>query len=192
MKIKIKIRGVTALLMNKFGDDEALKATNGQTDILQGDRGTPKDQAEKKIYTHEGVIIIPQPNIFRCLIDAGKFFKLGKSKVTTQKSSVLPSCVSFDHECFPLTFDSWDVDIRPCVIPSTSGRILRYRPRFEGWTLTFEVDLDTTQMKEDFFREIVDAAGKKIGLGDFRPDRKGPFGKFVVDVWEAEAIETAA
>ena len=33
-------------------------------------------------------------------------------------------------------------------------------------------------------REIMDAAGKRIGLGDFRPDCKGPFGKFVVTKWK--------
>ncbi len=38
------------------------------------------------------------------------------------------------------------------------------------------------------FREIVDAAGKKIGLGDFRPDRKGPFGKFVVIHWKEKDL----
>jgi hypothetical protein len=29
--------------------------------------------------------------LFRALIDAGKFFKNGKSKVTTQKSSLIPA-----------------------------------------------------------------------------------------------------
>ena len=29
-------------------------------------------------------------------------------------------------------------------------------------------------------------AGKKRGLGDYRPARKGPFGRFVVTKWEAE------
>ena len=32
-------------------------------------------------------------------------------------------------------------------------------------------------------RTIVDDAGSKIGLGDFRPDCKGPFGKFKVTTW---------
>lgn len=36
------------------------------------------------------------------------------------------------------------------------------------------------------FREIVDAAGKRIGLGDFRPACKGPFGKFTVTSWGAD------
>ncbi len=33
-------------------------------------------------------------------------------------------------------------------------------------------------------RALVDDAGKKVGLGDYRPERKGPFGKFVVTKWE--------
>ena len=39
-------------------------------------------------------------------------------------------------------------------------------------------------MTESFFREIVDAAGSRVGLGAFRPDCKGPYGKFVVVSWE--------
>lgn len=43
-------------------------------------------------------------------------------------------------------------------------------------------------------RSIVDDAGKKIGLGDFRPARKGPFGRFVVKEWVVleDALRTAA
>jgi hypothetical protein len=40
---------------------------------------------------------------------------------------------------------------------------------------------------EAFARKLVDDAGKRIGLGDFRPDRKGPFGKFVVSNWAKES-----
>jgi hypothetical protein len=39
-------------------------------------------------------------------------------------------------------------------------------------------------MSKELFRDIVDSAGRRIGLGDFRPDRKGPFGKFVVVSWK--------
>ena len=32
-------------------------------------------------------------------------------------------------------------------------------------------------------REVVDAAGKRVGLGEFRPSCKGQYGKFVVTNW---------
>jgi hypothetical protein len=68
--------------------------------------------------------------------------------------------------------------------PKTGGRFLCYRPCFEDWSLAFTLTLDLKEMNEKLLREIVDAAGKKIGLGDFRPDNKGPYGKFVVTSWK--------
>ena len=35
-------------------------------------------------------------------------------------------------------------------------------------------------------RELFDIAGSKIGRGDFRPDRRGPFGRFTVTMWSPE------
>ena len=54
---------------------------------------------------------------------------------------------------------------------------------FNDWALDITVELDTELINVKLFREIVDVAGKRIGLGDFRPDNKGPFGKFVVTAW---------
>jgi hypothetical protein len=43
-------------------------------------------------------------------------------------------------------------------------------------------------------RAVIDDAGKKIGLGDYRPSRKGPFGRFVVKTWTVhkETLREAA
>ena len=53
------------------------------------------------------------------------------------------------------------------------------------------LDLDTEVMSEGLLRDIVDKAGKAVGLGDFRPDCKGPFGKFEVTKWVAKPIKLA-
>ena len=45
------------------------------------------------------------------------------------------------------------------------------------------MEMDTAIMAVKVRRESVDAAGKRIGLGDVRPDCKGAFGKFVVTRW---------
>ena len=36
-------------------------------------------------------------------------------------------------------------------------------------------------------RQIIDDSGKRIGLGDFRPSTKGPYGRFVVTSWVEQA-----
>lgn len=187
--INVTIAGISPLLMNRFTDAAAEKATNGSRGaIVTGDRGSPREQAEARVYRDDaGRACIPQPNIFRCLIDGGAFFKAGKSKVTTQKSSLIPACVAIEGTMLPLKFrDDWQVDVRPVRIPATGGRILCCRPIFYDWSLAFVMELDEDMLNTKLARDILDAAGKRIGLGDFRPACKGPYGRFVVDLWKVE------
>ncbi len=193
-EIRIRIEGVTPLLCNKFTDAAQIKASEGTALATSGDRGTPQEIAESKLYLNlDKKPCIPQPNLLRCIIDAGKFFKSGKSKVTTQKSSLIPACVDIDGVDIQLEHeDPWNVDTRPVRIPSTGGRILAHRPMFNDWALSFTLRLDTTMIGIKLLRDIIDRAGSSIGLGDFRPDCKGPFGKFSVVLWEKVEVAKAA
>lgn len=185
--INVVIEGKTPLLCNRFTDEAAASSTSGTRTSITGDKGSPREQAEKCLYISEddGQPVIPQPNIFRAIIDAGKFHKAGKSKVTTQKSSLIPACVEMDEVEYVIeTQAGWDVDTRAVRIPSTGGRILKHRAKFNDWKLSFEIKLDDSMMSASVLRDIIDDAGSKIGLGDFRPDNKGPFGKFRVVKWE--------
>ena len=184
--INVELQGTTPLLCNAFTDAAQQAATNGTRAATIGNKGTPREQASSKLYLDsKGKPCIPQPNLLRCIIDAGKFFKAGKSKVTTIKSSLIPACVDIEGIDVPLQhLDEWSVDSRPVRIPATGGRIVANRPRFDDWKLSFTMMLDDSVMTVELLREIVDAAGSRIGLGDFRPDCKGPFGKFKVTKWQ--------
>lgn len=189
MFIRISIEGSTPLLLNRFTDAQAQAASSGNRISTVGDRGTPLEIATQALYTsaQDGKPIIPAPNLLRCIIDGGSFFKAGKSKVTTQKSSMIPACVEMDEVEYPIVHkEPWTVDTRAVRIPSTGGRILAHRPCFNDWRLDFGVELDTTILGVKLFREIVDASGKRVGLGSFRPNCKGPFGRFCVVNWEIE------
>ena len=185
--IEVEITGMTPMICNAFTDEAALAATTGNRMAMVGERGSPQEQADKKLYRGADgkTLIIPSPNVFACIIEGGKFFKNGKSKVTTMKSSLIPACMAISEIELKIKHkDPWHVDTRAVRIPSTGGRILAYRPMFNDWQLEFTLELDTDFMTEKMLREIVDAAGKRIGLGDFRPACKGPFGRFVVTKWK--------
>ena len=185
-EIKVTVCGTTPLLCNNFTDEEQMASSRGSRISIVGDKGTPREQAARKLYLGlGGTPIIPQPNMFRCIVDAGKFFKAGKVKVSTSKSSLLPACLDLEGVEIPIVHsEPWEVDTRAVRIPATGGRILCHRPKFNDWSLSFILRLDDEILAPDLIREIIDAAGKRIGLGDYRPDCKGPFGKFVVTHWE--------
>jgi hypothetical protein len=192
--IDVAIEGTTPLLCNRFTDAAQMSASSGNRIAAVGDKGTPMEQAKARLYAgHDGKPCIPQPNLFRCLIDAGTFFKAGKSKVTTQKSSLIPACVEVTGIELPIEHkEPWSVDTRAVRIPSTGGRILCHRPSFNDWRLRFTLSVDTDLISVKLVRELMDAAGKRIGLGDFRPSCKGPFGKFVVTHWQEQTAKVAA
>jgi hypothetical protein len=129
----------------------------------------------------------PTNNIFSCIIEAGKFHKSGKTKITTARSSLIPAGLMIERELVyfkrPAT---WEVDSRGVVIPSTGGKIVKHRPRLDDWCLNFTLVLDPKMFTPKEIRMILDDAGSKVGLGDFRPARKGIYGRFVVTSWEEE------
>lgn len=183
--VKVTISGTTPLLMNRFHEGNEVKVSSGLSAVSISGKGTPREQATLKAYSsNDGNLFIPGPNIFSCLIAAGKFHKAGKSKITTIKSSLVPAGVSILDLICPLGTDHFEVDSRSVVIPSTGGRIMCHRPRLDEWSLSFTLDVDTEMFDLKTVRLLMDDAGKKVGLGDFRPDRKGPFGKFTVTRWE--------
>jgi len=80
---------------------------------------------------------------------------------------------------------SFEVDSRPVTIPATKGRIMRHRPRFDQWGLKFDLIVNDDLLSVDMAQQLLQEAGQQIGIGDFRPEKRGPFGCFLVSKWEA-------
>ena len=73
------------------------------------------------------------------------------------------------------------------TIPATKGRIMRHRPRFDQWGAQFSLLVDDDQLALETAHQLLNEAGNSIGIGDFRPEKRGPFGTFRVTRWEESA-----
>ena len=61
------------------------------------------------------------------------------------------------------------------------SRILRTRAKFDEWAATFTVECDDELVDERQLAVWLDIAGRRIGLGDWRPERSGHYGRFVTE-----------
>lgn len=190
--INVSIQGESPLLMNRFTEANAAQVSAGTSSAIRaGGKGTPREQAEPRLYlTPDGKPMIPGPNIFRGVVDAGQFHKAGRKQITTAKSSLVPAGIRLlELECpiiDPFNPDrpvKWEVDSRSVVNPATGGRMMCHRPRFDAWKLSFTLKVDDRMFDEGLVRVLVEDLGSKIGLGDYRPSRKGPFGLFMIVNW---------
>lgn len=187
--VKVRLEGRTPLMMNRFYDEAQIASTGGERATASGDRLSPEDDARRRLYLNdEGAPIVPQPMLFSAIIEAGKHFKQGKRQLTTSKSSMIPGFIDIDGIEFVLDTNgsdpAWSVDSRPVRIPATGGRILRHRPIFNAWSFDFEMLIDTDLISVNMMRDVVEAAGRRVGIGDFRPQQKGPYGKFDIVEWK--------
>jgi hypothetical protein len=155
---------------------------SGSVSTMKGEEGTPRERAQARLYIVGDKVVIPAPNLFAAIIAAGRFQKVGASKLTTIKSSVIPGSLAILEPHFVIDPQDWEVDIR--AIRNKNGEAIPVcRPRFDKWSIEFTLDIDENDLSESVVRRLVDDAGKKIGLCSFRPSTKGPYGRFHVVEW---------
>ena len=173
-QVEVAIQGVSPLLMHAYP----------MVPIEALEKKTPEQQAEFAAYRDGdgGNLYIPGVAIQRCLVGAAAYSK-GKGRASLQKQ--VAACVIVSPERCSLGVKAYTVDARPIVVPATKGRVMRFRPRLEEWKTAFALDFDADLITEAQLRRIVDDGGSRVGLLDFRPERKGPFGRFMVTKWTA-------
>jgi len=171
-KVKVTIRGIAPLLMHAF-PLEPITAFEKLPKEKQAEHAAYRDPDSKELY-------VPGIAIQRCLIQAATYSK-GKGRASLQKETAASVLVS--PERVSLGQKNYAIDSRPVVVPATKGRVIRHRPRIEPWELTFDVEFDPTLMTEPQLRKVIDDAGSRVGLLDFRPEKKGSFGRFMVVAW---------
>ena len=55
---------------------------------------------------------------------------------------------------------------------------LRYRPEFPEWTATLNIEYDEDNITGDAIASLLHRAGMTVGIGEWRPEKNGDFGRF--------------
>jgi hypothetical protein len=177
-QIQATIKGTSALLMHAYPRVE-IEAVEKRPKEEQAEHAAYRDPDTKELF-------IPAVAVQRGLVNAASYLK-GKGRASLQKQAAACLLVSPErlviHNGKGTAAMEYVIDSRPVVIPATKGRVMRHRPRFDEWSVTFTLDYDETLLKSTEVRKIVDLLGSRVGLLDFRPERKGPFGRFYVIEW---------
>lgn len=58
------------------------------------------------------------------------------------------------------------------------NRVLRTRAKFDEWAITFTVEVDPELVDVEQLVTWLDIGGRRIGLGDWRPEKSGSNGRF--------------
>lgn len=170
--IQVVLKGISPLLMHSFPMVQ-IEALEKKSIEEQAEVAAYRDIQTKELY-------VPGIAVQRALISAATYSK-GKGRGSLQKSAA--ACFNVSPEHISLGVKKYSIDSRPVVVPATKGRILRHRPRLDQWQITFDLEWDERLLTEEQVRRIVDDMGSRVGLLDFRPEKKGSFGRCMVIAW---------
>lgn len=206
---KFTLTGITPLLMhnnNIEARDEIEALRKRMKGGKAGDDRSPAQSWKGYLYVSDdtGNVCIPTENLLACLLGGGSKVKVGgKETLKTHSQRVAFDRLDYDLFVNGKTIAKGDVDdidgefsehanatrdlgfrlhVKPCTV-GTSKHI-RVRPLFSNWSVSgaFEIeDDDANILGLTPLRDLFNACGRLVGLGDWRPSapkKPGQYGRF--------------
>lgn len=177
--MKVKIIGVTALLLNRMSEKEKQLMLDKQMG-----KGTeknkirnPKEEVEAKIHKmSSGSVGVPADAIKMALIESAPALEMFKKEVTgglfilAEENGLVP--ISYKKM---ITNESTTRDGNAARTPRTT-----FRPQFEGWSCEFTIRYNAKALTPDQIFNLIKVAGFSNGIGSWRPACKGSYGMFTI------------
>lgn len=186
MKARVEYKGTSPLLMHNVRLANPLDPFAKQIKMISKKKAKTEDdymdmarlEYEGSIYTDPDLgPYIPATNVDSSLVEGARVSRSGK----TVRDSVfflndkIPVVYHGPRTVDELYADANFVDVR--AVRVMSAKTMRTRPKFDNWSIKFDVELDTEIANPDAFVEWTNRAGAR-GLGDYRPR----FGRFTSTV----------
>lgn len=186
-ELNYTIEGLTPLLMAN-PRSMMMRSQNNGGPKKQKAVPSPEDEAEMSVYRDaDGLIGFPAIGVRNATITAAAAFKY---KTRSWKGFVTHIQIEPNDLLMLSTpkgesITDYEIDMRRCVIRGARGAaIVRSRPLIRTWRTSFAFIVDTSMLPTDdphgLIKTFLLEAGSRIGIGDYRPEKTGWFGRFTV------------
>ena len=127
-------------------------------------------------------LCIPWVMLYQSICTAAGSFKFRGQKTM---STIVAATISCETDRISLNTDQFEVlEEYVKIPPKTGSMVLIGRPRLPKWQATFVLVVDDEMYAAENLRDIIAHAGKLVGIGAWRPQLKGPYGRFEVSDFE--------
>jgi hypothetical protein len=189
LNVDIRITGTSPLLLSCDRLADPLDPMTIEHKKLTSTRGKTEDDHEKIAFSQwRGLlywddklgVFMPTQNIRAAIIRGGTLNKLGTQ---IKRGSLMDAeKVAIDYGKKLTIEQLWKqrfLDRRSVVV--SRARVMCYRPKFSEWTIPFSIQFDENIMDLTQLEQSIKNAGLYVGIGGFRPEKGGPFGRFVIE-----------
>lgn len=171
--VSVTLKGASDFLFHRWN----CESIEEKSRAAKGSKAKKTDDLESYVYrTEDGQLAIPGEYVRMSIINAAKFRQdprsPRKSAMDLFKASIV--CLT---PLASLGVEKWDYEDKRRVVIQRNG-VNRVRPAMKlGWSATFEIMVNLPEyVPQDVLLDTINAAGRLVGVGDFRPT----YGRFAV------------
>ena len=188
MLYRVSIEGISPIIHNNgAGVDKLLPLSKEIEGITKRKPRTASDEARlRELEAHRSLWLDDNgaPTIAATAIRANVEGAARKSKEGGQVREgmlVTESSFSYDLSRYGASIDELKRTTQFSVpVVQQRQRIIRTRARFDlPWSCVFVLDCDDNLVDVAGLERWLDIGGRRIGLGDWRPERSGVFGRYI-------------
>lgn len=180
----VNVRGITPLIHNKYSDE---KAAEMRERYESGTKVKKKNEAKLKSSLHDelaqkvhkfsdGSVGFPAAGFQKGIVEVSTHFEgLTKKLVKTVQ------IVGGEYNLVHIAYDEVVVNEARCRRSEQNrAPYTAFRPEFRGWSCELEVRYDPTLIAPGTIVNLLNVAGTHQGIGDWRPEHEGPYGRYEV------------
>lgn len=174
------VEGISSLLLNNPAGMAQPTTSLGRAKKIP----LPHEEAEQKVYRDkDGWLYLPSRCFRSAIKEAAKGRKLGSKFATTLVKGTIFNCDATTNLIDPVTGELVkDYQIHTVRAVVQNSGVLRSRPEVERWGCRVFLEVDTEAIQIEHVLELLQIAGKVAGVGDWRPQKDGPHGRFKADL----------
>jgi hypothetical protein len=180
-KYHVVIEGKTPYMQHRH-DDESLDAWEKRRGAIIERKDVSKTDLTRALFhmhSDNDKPYLPCEHIEQSMIEAGKMVKSKVGNAKKSMSNIVAAMFSVYPQKIQLP-NNWVVDKRSAVNRNVKARIIVVRPKWETWQAEFDIEVDNDSITSETVEDILKMSGQYVGIGSYRPQNKGKFGRFNV------------
>lgn len=185
-KYVVEIEGVTPYMQHRMDDAKLEEWEKNRKLIIERDDVAKEDavRAEFHSYSDKEGFFMPSEHLRGAFINAGAMVKAKVGNARKNMKNVVAAMFFVEEEKIRLPKE-YSIDKRSAVNKAIKARVISIRPKWEKWNVGFTLMVDNDTLTSQTVKEIVENAGNYIGIGSFRPQCNGMFGRFKIKTFKA-------
>ena len=181
-KIKVSIRGLSPLIFQGKG----LMTEDAKSNSKKKKAREPAEEAKLRAHWvgtgKDRSLCIPWVMLYKSICTAAGSFKYRGNKTM---STIVAATITCEDDRISLGTDKYEVYEEFVRVPPRTGAMVNIgRPKLREWKASFVLMVDDEMYSAEGLKDIIAHAGKLVGIGAWRPELKGPHGRFEVVEFE--------